>query len=406
MVKETGFYDTFGVKPDASASEIKKAYRKLALRYHPDRNPEAEAQEKFKDISYQFAVLEDPEKRALYDRVGEQGLKEGGMDRSGFSPEDIISQMFPGFGGGMFGGMGGMGGRHRQHRGKDVVHELAITLEQLYSGTTKKLMMRKNVICKGCDGKGGKDARQCSACRGRGIRMHVQQIAPGMMQQFQGPCNECDGQGTIMKPKDRCKTCSGKKTTSERKLFEVHVDRGMRDGEKVVFEGEADQEPDIPSGDVVVILREKPHEVFQRKDLHLVMKMKITLLEALCGFVKPVTQLDGRVLHVTALPGMVVADDKLMTIKGEGMPQIRHPELKGDLIIQFDVQYPERLDEAQRALIEKALGPLPDSIMETDVSETVFLEEFDPNTTDFSQQVDEDDDPRMHGGPGVQCQNQ
>eukprot|EP01134_Creolimax_fragrantissima_P002960 CFRG2960T1 len=401
MVKETAFYDTFGVSPDATASEIKKAYRKLALKYHPDKNSAPDAQEKFKEISYQFAVLEDEEKRRIYDQYGEKGLKEGGMGAEGFSPEDIISQMFPGFGG-FFGGAGG--GRQRQRRGKDVVHELSITLEQFYNGTTKKLMMRKNVLCGGCDGKGGKDARQCSACRGQGIRMHIQQIAPGMMQQFQGPCDECNGEGTIMKPKDRCKQCAGKKTISERKLFEVHVNPGMKDGERISFEGESDQEPGVPTGDVIVILREKEHEIFKRKGLHLTMVMNISLVEALCGFSKPVTQLDGRILHVTALPGMVIANEKLMTVKNEGMPQVRHPEVKGDLIIQFEVDFPKRLDDRQRALVEKALGPLPAPIMESDDTEVVFVEDFDPNRRGFEEEEDDDHMHRQGGQGGVQCQ--
>eukprot|EP00124_Ichthyophonus_hoferi_P002440 Ihof_evm8s166 gene=Ihof_evmTU8s166 len=303
MVKETVFYETFGVPPDASIEQIKKAYRKLALKHHPDKNPSPDAAEKFKNISYQFSVLEDPQKREVYDRYGEAGLKEGGMDSGHFAAEDFIGQMFPGFGS-FFGG----GGHRRQDKGKDVVHELGVTLEQLYNGTTKKLAMRKDVVCGGCDGKGGKNVTKCQKCQGRGVVLVVRQLGPGMITQMQTACDQCRGQGESMSEKDRCKKCHGKKLVEEKKTFEVHVEKGMKEGHQIRFTGEGDQVPGLPPGDIVIVLRQKEHPVFQRQGDDLIMNMSITLCEALCGFKMPVKHLDDEIVLVTVQPGQVIKE--------------------------------------------------------------------------------------------------
>ena len=151
MVKETRFYDLLGVKPTANESELKKAYRRLALKYHPDKNPGPEAGEKFKEISMAYEVLSNEDKRRIYDQHGEQGIKEGGSGGGHSSPMDIFDMFF---GGGGFGGMGGMGGRSRgPRRTKNLMHQLSVSLEEMYNGATRKLALQKNVICADCDGK-------------------------------------------------------------------------------------------------------------------------------------------------------------------------------------------------------------------------------------------------------------
>ncbi|RKP11599.1 DnaJ domain-containing protein, partial [Piptocephalis cylindrospora] len=253
MVKETALYEALGVSPDASESDLKKAYRKLALKYHPDKNPDAG--DKFKEISHAYEVLSDSQKREVYDRFGEAGLSgEGGMGGGGVSPEDLFAQLFGGGGGGFFGG-GGPGGSSRHsgpRKGKDVGHGLKVTLEDLYKGKTSKLALQRNIICKKCDGKGGKAGavKSCSTCNGQGVRLTIRQMGP-MIQQVQQTCPDCRGEGEIINQKDRCKDCLGKKVISERKVLEVHVDKGMKGGQRITFTGEADQAPGTLPGDVV-----------------------------------------------------------------------------------------------------------------------------------------------------------
>ncbi|CAG0919942.1 unnamed protein product, partial [Notodromas monacha] len=340
MVKETGFYEILGVPPSCTPDELKKAYRKAALKYHPDKNP-AEP-EKFKLISQAYEVLSDPEKRRIYDEGGESAIREGFADRGGaFSSPFDIFDMF--FGGGPFRGPGG-GRRGGPKKGKDVVHQLSVPLEELYNGAVRKLSLAKNVICDKCEGRGGKKGavETCQNCRGSGMQVRVQQLAPGMIQQIQSVCQECEGSGERINPKDRCKKCQGRKVdlnqfyqyssfvnvdilrqvVRERKILEVHIDKGMRTGQKIPFAGEGDQEPGLEPGNIVIVLDEKEHEVFTRSNDDLIMRMKIDLVEALCGLRRTVQTLDSRTLLMQTVPGEVIKHGECKYINGEGMPHL------------------------------------------------------------------------------------
>jgi len=415
MVKETKYYDLLGVSPKATPEELKKAYRKLALKHHPDKNPEPEAAEKFKTISQAYEVLSDEKKRTIYDEGGEQAIKEG-LDRGGggfSSPMDIFDMFF---GGNMSGRRGGGGG---PRKGKDVVHQLSVSLENLYSGTVRKLALQKKVICTNCEGSGGKKGvapEKCSNCRGTGMQVRIQQLGPGMVQQIQSQCSSCQGQGEAISPKDRCKNCSGRKIVHERKILEVHVDQGMKDGQKITFAGEGDQEPGLEPGDIIIILDEKAHPTFTRHGGDLVIKMELDLVEALCGFQRTVTTLDDRTLVITHIPGEVMKNGDIRQIMNEGMPTYRSPYDKGRLIIQFSVKFPEKIDPTNVGKLEALLPPR--QVVEVpSAAEECMLMDVDPSqmpgkgrggSSSHNGNVYDDDDDERHGhGPqGVQCQTQ
>lgn len=397
MVKETKFYDILGVKPGCTQDDLKKAYRKLALKYHPDKNPNEG--EKFKQISQAYEVLSDPEKKSIYDRGGEQALKEGGGGGGFSSPMDLFDMFFGG-------GLGGSRNRRRERKGKDVIHQLTVSLEELYKGTVRKLALQKNVICDKCEGRGGKKGavEQCPTCRGTGMQVQVQQLGPGMLQQIQTICHECRGEGEIINPKDRCKQCQGKKVVRDRKILEVHVDKGMTDGQKIVFNGEGDQEPELEPGDIIIVLDEKEHPVFKRNGNDLILRLDIQLVEALCGFQKVIKTLDDRDLVVTQLPGEIIKHGDVKCIQNEGMPRYKSPFEKGRLIVQFWVQFPKAIAPELIPQLENCLPPR-EEVMIPDTADECILEDFDPEQEARKRQhnvYDEDDE--MHGpGQRVQC---
>jgi DnaJ family protein A protein 2 len=222
----------------------------------------------------------------------------------GMDPQDLFSQLFGGGGGSFFGG-GRPGGGPR--KGKDLVHRVTVTLEDLYKGKTTKLALTKHVICSKCNGKGGKAGavKSCGGCNGRGIKVTLRQMGP-MLQQIQQACMECDGTGEVINHKDKCKTCNGKKLVSERKFLEVHIDKGMKGGQTITFAGESDQAPDVTPGDVVIVIEEKPHEKFKRQDSNLSVDVEVDLLTALGGGQFAIQHLDDRALIVNMVPGEVV----------------------------------------------------------------------------------------------------
>jgi len=405
MVKETGFYDLLNVKPDAGADELKKSYRKMALKFHPDKNPAPEAAEKFKLISQAYEVLSDAKKRDIYDQGGEQALKEGGGHGGGdfSSPMDIFDMFFGG------GGGGGRRGR-KENKGKDVVHQLAVSLEDMYNGSTRKLALQKNVICDKCEGRGGKAGAvaTCTGCKGSGSQVILNQLGAGMYQQIHTQCRECDGSGQKINAKDVCKTCNGRKIVHERKILEVHIDKGMEDGQKITFMGEGDQSPGLEPGDIIIILEEKEHSIFRRKDMDLHMRMDVNLTEALTGFKRSVKTLDARQIIISTLPGEFIKPNEIKCVLNEGMPMYKNPFEKGRLIIVFNVIFPEKndIDLTTIKSLEKCLPAKPKVDIPMDHEEHTLID-LDP-AQERSKRADamEDDGGMGGGAKRVQCANQ
>uniref|UniRef100_A0A6U4Y5A6 J domain-containing protein n=2 Tax=Hemiselmis andersenii TaxID=464988 RepID=A0A6U4Y5A6_HEMAN len=399
-VDNTSLYEALGVSKTASDAEIKKAYRKLAVKHHPDKGGDEQT---FKELTKAYEILSSEEKRKLYDEGGEEAVEQGGGGMH--DAHDIFSSFFGG---------GGRRGPRGPKKGEDLVHQIGTTLESMYNGKTVKMQLSRNVICSVCEGSGSKEKganTTCSDCDGHGVRLVTRQIAPGMIQQMQQQCPACEGKGTTIKPKDRCKECSGKKVKPEKKVIEVQIDKGMKHGQKITLSGAADEAPGQQPGDIVFVIAQKEHAKFMRKGDDLLMTQKIMLSEALCGTKFVIEQLDGRQLLVATEPGAVIKPGDVKAIEDEGMPMYKNPFVKGKLYIKFDVEFPDdaSLDAAALAALTKALPPPAKLPAVSDEHEEVTMHKADLEhlgRNAHGQQHQDDDDEDGRGGQRVQCAQQ
>lgn len=378
-IDNTSYYEALGVSKNASSGEIKKAFRKLAMKKHPDRGGD---KEEFQALQIAHEVLSDPEKRERYDKFGKEGLEGGGGGGGG---DDIFSQLF--------GGGRGRRGPQGPQKGENITHPLKCSLEDLYNGKTVKLAINREVQVDPSE-----DAKVCSQCNGQGVVMRMRQIGPGMIQQIQTKCPACNGKGHTVRMK------------KERKILEVTIEKGMKNGSKIKFHGEADQQPGQLPGDVIFVVQQKEHDVFKRKAHHLIMEHKVTLAEALTGLEVTVKHLDGRELLVRTKPGQVLKPGTLKRVANEGMPMHGNPFVKGNLIVAFDVDFPEdgQLSQAQCKMLRDALPDIPPTPAQDDPEE-YLLDNFSPEMlkADLEQNrsaYDSDDEEEGGGGRGVQCQ--
>lgn len=310
----------------------------------------------------------------------------------------------------MGGGMGGMmgGGRPQRRRGQNVGIRYPVTLEDLYSGKVTSVPREKEIICPDCKGSGsckpGMSA-QCPDCRGQGRRMAMRQMGNMITQQVVS-CGACSGTGTKMDPKDKCKTCSAKRTISKEMPLSVNIERGMTDGEQIPFPGEGDQSPDIDEpGAIVIVLQQKEHEHFKREKDDLRIKQTLSLADALCGFQFVVQHLDGRKLVVKSTPGQMIKPGDIKCVVGEGMPVKGKPGKFGDLIIEFNIVFPDRLQQGD---VEQLLKVLPAPVRpDVDLSEAevhyVSRAPLEEVRKQMNKEDDDDEDDGQHGGGGVQC---
>ncbi|KAI9078699.1 hypothetical protein K1719_039342 [Acacia pycnantha] len=409
----TKYYEILGVSKSASQDELKKAYKKAAIKNHPDKGGDPE---KFKELAQAYEVLSDPEKREVYDQYGEDALKDGMGGGGGgpfHNPFDIFESFF---GASSFGGGSSSRGRRKKH-GEDVVQTLKVSLEELYNGTTKKLSLSRNVICSKCKGKGSKsgNAGRCYGCQGTGMKVTTRQIGLGMIQQMQHVCPDCKGSGEVISERDKCLQCKANKVTQEKKVLEVHVEKGMQQGQKIVFEGQADEAPDTIAGDIVFVLQVKEHPKFKRKHDDLYVEHNLSLTEALCGFQFVITHMDGRQLLIKSNPGEVIKPGQNKAINDEGMPHHNRPFMRGRLYIQFNVDFPDSgfLNPDQCRVLETVLPRKPskqltdmelDDCEETTLHDVNIEEEMNrKKQQQYREAYDDDDEPSM---PRVQCAQQ
>jgi DnaJ family protein A protein 2 len=292
-----------------------------------------------------------------------------------------------------------------------------------------KLALTRNVLCSKCKGKGGKEGavKTCPQCNGRGMKVVLRQMGP-MIQQIQSPCDECSGTGEIMNAKDRCTNCKGKKILPEKKFLEVHIDKGMKGGQSITFSGESDQSPGAETGDVIIMIEEKPHERFKRQDTDLITEVELDLLTALGGGSFSVKHLDDHALVISISPGDVIKHGSsgfstkskvvlilssiagdVKVIHGQGMPSQRHHE-PGDLYVKFAVKFPESIDPGLIPYLEKVL-PRRQSVEKfpKNISiEDALLDEVDSRSRKKAERMQDGEPMDEDGGgePRVQCANQ
>lgn len=341
------YYKILGVEKNANETDIKKAYRKLAIKYHPDKNPgNKEAEEKFKEINEAYEVLSDNEKRKKYDMYGKEGLN--GQMNPDFDPMKMFNEMF----GGNFGGFGGFNNFGFQHqktklKPKPIVQEIYFDLKDFFVGRTKKLKITREIYCRECNGTGNKDKREhkCSKCNGNGVEIEV--IKNGfMVQQIQRQCRSCGGSGVGVV--DKCLKCKGNKMTSETIIVELKVDNRTVDGQKVVFNKMGNEYYGETPSDIICVIRTNKDKTFTRNGNDLMMNMTIWFKESIFGFVKEIDRLDGSKLKIDSEE--FIEPGKRMIIEKEGINE------SGRLIITFDVKYPKKINKEMLNEIKPIVG--------------------------------------------------
>ena len=366
MAEKRDYYEVLGVDKNASADEIKKAYRKKAIQYHPDKNPgDKEAEEKFKEAAEAYEVLSDPQKRQRYDQFGFAGMGgAGGFNGGqGMNMEDIFSQfgdLFEswGMGGGghfssFFGGQRGGGGQ-RVRRGSDLRVRVHVTLEEIATGVDKKIKVKKLVPCQDCHGMGSADGSQgdvCPTCKGTGRIVRTQRGIFGMMQ-VQDECPTCHGEGRIIK--NKCPKCNGEGVVRAEEVIDIHIPAGVTGGMQIPVHGKGNAAPNggVP-GDLLVLIEEEEHKDFVRDGNDLVYNLLLDMPTAILGGQVIIPTLQGEA-KITITPG--TQPGKVLRMRGKGLPiidQYARQYGTGDMLINVGVYIPEHLNRDEKKMIEQ-----------------------------------------------------
>lgn len=350
------YYEVLGVEKNSSVDEIKKAYRKKAMQYHPDKNPDdASAEEKFKEAAEAYEVLSNEQKRSRYDQFGHSGMNAGGGG-GGFSMniEDIFSQFGDIFGGGGgFGGFSGFGGgarQKRQRRGSDTRIKLKITLKDVKNGiTAKKIKLKKQVACEHCHGTGAKDGKltTCSSCRGQGYVTQVSNTILGQVQQTVA-CPSCKGEGKV--PKELCQHCGGEGIVRGEEVVSIDLPAGISDEMQMTLRGKghAARRGGV-NGDLIVTFEEVPHEHLERDGSNLHYDLMLSVSDAILGTHVEIPSIEGS-FKIKTEPG--TQPGKVLRLRGKGLP-VYNSHRTGDLLVRIQVYIPKTLSRDEKKMVVK-----------------------------------------------------
>ena len=353
------YYEVLGVSKSATDDEIKKAYRKIAIKYHPDRNPgNKEAEEKFKEAAEAYDVLHDPQKRQQYDQFGfdAPGGGFGGFGGGGFSTDDIFSMFGDIFGGHAgFGGFGGgFGGGHRapQYRGADLRINVTLSLQEIATGTTKKFKVKKDVACPDCHGSGaevGSSAETCTKCGGSGVVMKTVRTMLGIMQ-TQTECPECHGEGKVIK--NKCHNCGGTGVIKGEDIVEVKIPAGVAEGMVVNIPGKGNAGPhNGVNGDIQVCIFEEANDTFVRDGNDVIYNLLLDIPTAILGGTVEIPTIDGSKVKIKIEPG--TQPGKTLRLRGKGLPAVQgYGQGTGDLVVNISVFVPKTLTKEEHKAIE------------------------------------------------------
>ena len=358
MAEKRDYYEVLGVQKNANADEIKKAYRKAAIKYHPDKNPgDKEAEEKFKEAAEAYDVLSNDEKSARYDKFGHAGMSgaaggAGGFGGfgGGFSMEDIFSQFGDIFGGHFGGGFGGSRGGRSVNRGSDIRVRIKLTLAEIVNGTTKKIKVNKDVVCEKCGGSGAKDSSShatCSTCNGSGYVVTVQNTFFGRMQS-QSVCPTCGGDGKIITAK--CDRCAGEGCVRDSEVIEINVPAGVGEGMALTVSGKgnAARRGGI-NGDLIVVIEEERSEELVRDGNNLIHNLNITVATAILGGEVEVPTVEGKA-KIKIAPGTHAG--KVLRLRGKGIPDVNGYG-RGDIMVVVDITIPTALTSEEKKLVRE-----------------------------------------------------
>lgn len=333
------YYEVLGIPKTASKDEIKKAYRKLAIQYHPDKNAgDAEAEEKFKEVAEAYEVLSNDEKKRNYDTYGHNGPQIGRGNFDGMDPFEVFRAHF----GDMFGG----GQRPQQMKGQDIRLNLKFTLEELFTGVTRKVEYNRSVTCKKCDGSGGTGQKICNNCGGTGQKVEVQQIGNMVMQQI-GKCMHCNGTGRLVE--NKCKSCDGVGVKLEKERVEIEIPAGAFNGGMLIVNGKGNAIKGGIDGDLQIRITEKPHDYYERRGNDLKYYLDLSYPEIVLGCEKEIPTIEGTKVKIN-IPELS-EPDTILRLRNKGMASVETTD-RGDLLVQLAILIPDKITKQEREILE------------------------------------------------------